>query len=224
MRLYVALIIQRVSYLNWWFILVLDMDAQSSRKDWISFWLACHNSVPTPLCCTVAKNPLIFVLNIVTITRPSSIVLGTAFTLDSHICLKDGSSNPHLNLFSACVWFAHENIPIFKLSSHDGSTEDKHVKWNALNHTCTIINVDWSYLGTPTWAGFGGINQNYVGMFHLLVSLAILQVLHTFVTQSFLQSRGLSLGKSIVFEDIVCCTNSSLCINLIKAPTNKFHT
>jgi hypothetical protein len=43
--------------------------------------------------------------------------------------------------------------------------EDQFIKWNNNNHSCVMLNVDGSCLGSPTIAGYGGILRNYAGFF-----------------------------------------------------------
>jgi hypothetical protein len=47
---------------------------------------------------------------------------------------------------------------------------DRYVKWNNNNHSCAILNVDDSCLGSPVRSDFGGIIRNTFG--HYLVGVS----------------------------------------------------
>jgi hypothetical protein len=47
---------------------------------------------------------------------------------------------------------------------------DRYIKWNNNNHSCAILNVDDSCLGSPVRSDFGGIIRNTFG--HYLVGVS----------------------------------------------------
>jgi len=59
------------------------------------------------------------------------------------------------------------NIKGFQQSERIAHPE-RFVKWSCHNYSGTILNVDGSYLGTPTRAGFGGIIRNTHGFTSLV--------------------------------------------------------
>jgi len=50
-------------------------------------------------------------------------------------------------------------------SNSNSIEEDKFVDWNNNNHSCVILNVDGSYLGSPIKADFGGVLRNDAGFY-----------------------------------------------------------
>jgi hypothetical protein len=105
--------------------------------------------------------------------------------------LKEWSMGPHSFLFAATILWAwrhhnlmclsNENWPLCCLSYNIHSMVDSFmssfatnprmvsdhifIKWNNGNHSCVILNVDGSCLGTPLRAGFGGVIQNDAGFY-----------------------------------------------------------
>jgi len=163
--------------------------------------------------------------------------------------LKDGLLGAHSFTFAAIVWWAwrHRNIMclsqenwslnrlIFNIQSmietfkncfsvnHNGANEERFTKWNDNNHSCVILNVDGSCLGSPPRAGYGGLLQNNAGYYLSEFSGYIHNSTVILYAELFAIYQGLLLAKENNVADLVCYSDSMHCINSIKGPTMKFH-
>lgn len=97
------------------------------------------------------------------------------------------------------------------------------IRWNNDNYSCTIINVDGSYLGTPVIADFSGIIRNYARFYPSGFSGYINDSSDVMYVERFAIYQGLVLAKSLNITDLVCYTDSLHCINLLKGPTMRYH-
>jgi len=163
--------------------------------------------------------------------------------------LKEGSSGPHSFIFMATVWWAwrHHNlmclsnenwslsrlfyniysmvdsfISCFKINAHADHVE-RFIRWNNDNYSCTIINVDGSFLGNPVRAGFGGIMWNHAWFYLSGFSGYINDSSDIMYVELFTIYQGLVLAKSLNISDLVCYIDSLRCINLLKGPTMRYH-
>ena len=100
---------------------------------------------------------------------------------------------------------------------------DRLIKWNCNNHQGSILNVDGSYLGSPTRAGFGGVFCNSAG-FYLSGFLGFIpnstDILLAELTTIY---HGLSKAIEMGVDDLICYSDSLLSINLIFVNTLRFH-
>jgi len=111
----------------------------------------------------------------------------------AHDWIKSGSKGPRPAIFFASLWWLwrHRNQTCFNNDTWSitriciniqNSTDiieksfqpdngiahsNRMVRWNNSNHQCHVLNVDGSCLGTPIWAGFGGLIRKSVGFFLL---------------------------------------------------------
>ena len=87
-----------------------------------------------------------------------------------------------------------------------------------------ILNVDGSCLGSSLRAGYGGLLRNYGG-YHLSgFSSYIHNSTNILYAELFAIYQGLLLANEKNVVDLVCCSDSMHCINLIKEPNMKFHS
>jgi ribonuclease HI len=100
---------------------------------------------------------------------------------------------------------------------------DIYVRWNNNNFNCTILNVDGSCIGSPTWAGFGGLIRNSAGFYlsgflgFLPSSSDILQAELTAIYHDITLAIDMGISNMAVYSD------SLLSINLITGISSKFH-
>ena len=119
-----------------------------------------------------------------------------------------------------------DSVDVIKSSLHlspASAAVDRVVKWNCPNHSCYILNVDGSCLGSPQRADFGGLLRNNAGLFisdfsgHIVHSddilLAELHAIHT----------GLQMVSNLNIADFVCQSDSLHCVSLINGPTMEYH-
>jgi len=85
------------------------------------------------------------------------------------------------------------------------------------------MNSDGSCMGSPIRAGYGGIFRNSVG-YYLLDFFGYIQgssdILHAelyVIYQVSYWQKNLGIGE------LVCYSDSLLCVNLLKDPTPRFH-
>lgn len=168
---------------------------------------------------------------------------------DAYLWLKQGLKGSQSTLFAATLWwiwrfrnsmcFTSEvwslhhisfniqdtvNVIQTSLNLHPvAAAEERVVRWNCFNHSCFIINVDGSCLGSPVQTGFGGLIRNNSGFFtvgfsgHLELSNDILFAeLHAIL-------MGLQLAKNLNIFDVVCYSDSLHCINLINGTAMVYH-
>jgi ribonuclease HI len=96
-------------------------------------------------------------------------------------------------------------------------------QWNPSNRDCIIINVDGSCLGSPIRDGFGGLLRSSVGNWIRGYSRYIpyfSDILYAELTALF---HGLSLARSMSCTDVICYSDSLLCVKILHEPTPKFH-
>jgi len=100
---------------------------------------------------------------------------------------------------------------------------DSHIKWNKNNHSCTILNTDGSCMGSPIRAGCGGVFRNSAG-YYLSGFSGYIQgssdILHA---ELYAIYHGLLLTNKLGILELVCYSDSLLCVNLLKDPTTMFH-
>jgi ribonuclease HI len=108
--------------------------------------------------------------------------------------------------------------------NQNGVIEERFTKWNNNNHSCVILNVDGSCLGSPTRAGYGGLLRNYAGYYLSVFSGYIHNSTDILYAELFAIYQGLLLAKEKNVAKIVCYSDSMHCINLIKGPAMKFHS
>jgi len=100
---------------------------------------------------------------------------------------------------------------------------ERHVKWNNNNFDCTILNVDGSCIGNLIRAGFGGLICNSAGFF--LARFSDFLPYSTNILQAELTTifHGLSMVKEMGIAELVCYSDSLLCINLIVGNSLRSH-
>jgi len=103
------------------------------------------------------------------------------------------------------------------------SDEGQFTKWNNNNHSCVILNVDGSCLGSPIRAGYGGILRSYAGFFLSAFSGYIQNSSDILYVELYAIYKGLFLVKEMGITDFVCYSNSLHCINILKGPPMRFH-
>jgi len=108
-------------------------------------------------------------------------------------------------------------------SSSNNTMEDRFVKWNTNNHSSVILNVDESCLGSPTRTSYGGIFRNYAGFYLYGFSKYIHDSSDILYAELYTIYQGLSLANEKGIVDLVCYSDSLLCINIITGPLLKFH-
>jgi hypothetical protein len=101
---------------------------------------------------------------------------------------------------------------------------DRYIKWNNNNHSCAILNVDDSSLGSTVRSEFGDIIRNtfdhYLAGFSGFIEgpydilFAELSAIH----------KGRLLAKDMNIDELVCYSDSLYCVNLIKGPQVRYHT
>ncbi|GAU41508.1 hypothetical protein TSUD_302460 [Trifolium subterraneum] len=168
---------------------------------------------------------------------------------DAREWLKVGSTGSQAYTFSASVWWAwrhrnlmclnneswslnrlsfniHSMVDIFTSSfssNSDGTSVSRLIKWNNDNFSCVILNVDGSCLGSPVRAGYGGIIRNDSGFYLSGFSGFIRESSDILLAELYAIYQGLTLAKDLVIDELVCYSDSLLCINLIKGPIVKYH-
>jgi len=83
--------------------------------------------------------------------------------------------------------------------------------------------VDESCLETPQRAGFGGLIRNSVGRYLFGFSGFISNSEDILLAELSAIYHGLSLARDMHIAELVCYTNSLLCIGLITGPTKNYH-
>jgi len=109
-------------------------------------------------------------------------------------------------------------------SIYSTTDEDQFIKWNNNNHSCAILNVDGSCLGSPIRARYGGILRNYAGFFLLGFSGYIQNSSDILYTELYDIYKGLLLAKEMGIIDFVFYSDSLHCINILNGPPMRFHT
>jgi len=101
--------------------------------------------------------------------------------------------------------------------------EDQFIKWNHNNHSCVILNVDGSCLGSPIRAGYRGILRNDAGFFLSGFSGYIQNSSDILYAELYAIYKGLLLAKEMSITDFVCYSDSLHCINILNGPPTRFH-
>jgi ribonuclease HI len=83
--------------------------------------------------------------------------------------------------------------------------------------------VDDSGLGSPARAGYGGIIRNNSGFYLSGFSGFIRESSDIMLAELFVIYQELTLAKDLALEELICYSDSLLCINLIKGPIVKYH-
>jgi ribonuclease HI len=100
---------------------------------------------------------------------------------------------------------------------------DRLVKWNNNNHTCVILNVDGSCHGSPIRSGFRGILRNNDGFFLSGFSGFIPGSDDIMLAELSANYHGLITTQNLGFVELVCYSDSLVCINLINGSLEKYH-
>ncbi|GAU33795.1 hypothetical protein TSUD_221330 [Trifolium subterraneum] len=108
-------------------------------------------------------------------------------------------------------------------SNSDGTSVSRLIKWNNDNFSCVILNVDGSCLGSPARAGYGGIIRNDSGFYLSGFSSFIRESFDILLAELYAIYQGLTLAKDLDIDELVCYSDSLLCINLIKSLIVKYH-
>ena len=103
------------------------------------------------------------------------------------------------------------------------SNSDRLVRWNSSNCSCYILNVDRSCLGTPIWAGFGGLICNNAGFFLSGFSGLLQDSTCILLAELTAFHKGLRLALDMGLDELVCYSDSLLSVNLISEGVSKFH-
>lgn len=166
------------------------------------------------------------------------------------VWLKDGSMGSQSFLFASCVWWAwrhrnlmclnNENWHINRLAYNiHGMVDsfkscyapitnvihnDRFIKWSNGNHIIVLSSMlmHGSCMGTPVRAGFGGVIRNYAGFYLSGFSGYIPDSSDILCVELYAIYQGLILAKSLDITELVCYSNSLLCINLLKGTTMRF--
>jgi len=101
--------------------------------------------------------------------------------------------------------------------------EDNLVKWNNNNHSCVILNIDGSCLGSPTRAGYGGVLRNYASFYLSGFSGYIQNSSDIMYVELYAIYQGLLLAKNMGISNLVCYYDSLHCINILNGPSMRFH-
>jgi ribonuclease HI len=100
---------------------------------------------------------------------------------------------------------------------------DRYIRWNFLNHSCVILNVDGSCLGTPQRAGFGGLLCNSAGVCVSGFSGFINNSTYILLAELTAIYHGLILVWDLGIDEFVCHSDSLQCISLITRIIVNFH-
>jgi len=163
--------------------------------------------------------------------------------------LKYGLMSSNSNIFSARIWWVcrHRNLSCLNhevwslnqlffhinsstkvmkntLSKHGTvDTTKRFIRWNCYNHSCHILDVDGSCLGTPQRAGFIGLIRNSTGYYLSGFSGFIPNSEDILLAELSAIYHGLLLSRDMDIFEFVCYTDSLLCLNLITGPTMNYH-
>jgi len=96
-------------------------------------------------------------------------------------------------------------------------------KWKNNNHTCIILNVDGSCHGSPIKFGFRRILRKSAGFFLSAFSGFISGSNDIILVELSAIYHGLIIGKYLGFVELVCYSDSLVCINLINNHLEKYH-
>ncbi|PNX91672.1 ribonuclease H [Trifolium pratense] len=166
---------------------------------------------------------------------------------DSYTWLQYGIRCSSMFLFMAAVWWIwwarnalcldSELIPYFLLkmrivdyalllkNCHFHQHEvmlPKLVRWNALDGTGMILNVDGSSIGNPVIFGFGGLICNADGAWvhGFFGNLGVTNILHAELMAIY---KGLLLVWEMNIKELWCYSDSVTAIKLISDPVNEWH-
>ncbi|GAU30259.1 hypothetical protein TSUD_68110 [Trifolium subterraneum] len=87
----------------------------------------------------------------------------------------------------------------------------------------SLINVDGSCLGYPIRAEFGGLLRSSAGNWIRGYSVYIPHSSETLYAELTALFHGLSLARSMNFTDVICYSDSLLCVKILHEPPHKFH-
>ncbi|GAU16657.1 hypothetical protein TSUD_326070 [Trifolium subterraneum] len=104
-----------------------------------------------------------------------------------------------------------------------GSSVDRLIKWNNAKFSFVILNVDGSCLGSPARAGYGELIRNNSGFYLSGFSGFIKESYDIMIAELYAIYQGLTLAKDLAVEELVCYSDSLLCINLLKGLIVKYH-
>jgi len=163
--------------------------------------------------------------------------------------IKNRVMAPYSFLFAATIWWAWRNRNMMCLCNENWlnaklsfniqgmvdtlkacdpsisytTDEGQFIKWNHNNHSCVILNVDGSCLGSPIRAGYGGILRNDAGFFLSGFSGYIQNSSDILYAELYAIYKGLLLAKEMGITDFVCYSDSLHCINILNGPPMRFH-
>jgi ribonuclease HI len=83
--------------------------------------------------------------------------------------------------------------------------------------------VDSSCHGIPIRTSFNGILRNYAGLFLSGFSGFIPDSNDIMLAELSAIYHGLIIAKNLGYAELVCYSNSLVCINLINGPVEKYH-
>ena len=86
-----------------------------------------------------------------------------------------------------------------------------------------MLNVDGSCHESPVRTGFGGILRSNVGRFISAFSGFIPSSSDILLAELTAIYHGLIVSKDLGIDELVCYSNSLLCINIVNGPAEKFH-
>ncbi|XP_045810074.1 uncharacterized protein LOC123904450 [Trifolium pratense] len=94
------------------------------------------------------------------------------------------------------------------------------VRWNALDRTNMILNVDGSSIGNPGISGFGGLIRNSHGAWvrGFAGNIGFSNILHVELLAMY---HGLNLVWELDIKYMICYSDSKTAINLIEKPINE---
>lgn len=86
-----------------------------------------------------------------------------------------------------------------------------------------MLNVDGSYLGTPTQAGYGGIIRNSAGFYITGFSSYLAASTDILFAELSAIHRDLLLAVESDYEEMVCYSDSMLSIKVVTEQDSNFH-
>ncbi|GAU34698.1 hypothetical protein TSUD_29390 [Trifolium subterraneum] len=105
-------------------------------------------------------------------------------------------------------------------SNHHDTPSAKLVKWNALEGTGMILNVDGSSIDNPGISGFRGLIRNADGAWvhGFFGNLGVTKILHTKLMTIY---KGLLLAWELNIKDLWCYSDSEMAIKLTTEPVDE---
>jgi hypothetical protein len=92
-------------------------------------------------------------------------------------------------------------------------------KWNNDNHSCDILNVDGSCLGTPRELVFVESFETTQDFIYQVFSVFINDASDISYPELYAIYHGLIWEKTVDIIELICYTDFLHCINLLKGPT-----